>query len=259
MGTTTTQPTAWKYDAGLPVTDTVAPAITGNATPGQMLRADAGPWSPNPDDYDYQWLADGVPIPGADAWHGHFSTYTIPPAMEVGTKVSVQVTAGAASRRSTTVTSAPVTVLGGGPGAPRPDGLIKKGTRAYVGNGVYNTAGTGQTVTAKKRPTQKTTFFIVVQNDGSAKDGFTVAGAGQKMGFRVAYFAGNLDITAAVVAGRYRSRNLDPGERDVIKLVVKVKATAKKGVLRSWPLTATSVRDTTRNDTVRANIKVPTQ
>jgi hypothetical protein len=39
--------------------------------------------------------------------------------------------------------------------------------------------------------------------------------------------------------------------------VVKVKATAKKGILRSWLVSARSTNNTTKTDTVRAKVKVP--
>jgi hypothetical protein len=139
----------------------------------------------------------------------------------------------------------------------RPDGLIRKGTLAYVGNGIYNTTGTGQTVTAKKRRTRRATFFVGVQNDGTVNDTFTIIGAGDRKGFRVRYFGGHTDITSAVVAGSFRLRSLASGQQRVIKLVVKVKATAKKGILRSWLVTARSTNNTTKADTVRAKVKVP--
>ena len=38
----------------------------GTPVPGAYLAADLGTWSSPPESYDFQWLRDGAPIPGAD-------------------------------------------------------------------------------------------------------------------------------------------------------------------------------------------------
>jgi hypothetical protein len=38
----------------------------GTPVPGAYLVADLGTWSSPPESYDFQWLRDGMPIPGAD-------------------------------------------------------------------------------------------------------------------------------------------------------------------------------------------------
>jgi hypothetical protein len=138
----------------------------------------------------------------------------------------------------------------------RPDGLIRKGTASYVGNNVYNTTGTGQAVTARKKRGKKATFYVRVQNDGTVTDSFRVKGAGAKKGFAVSYLSGTRDVTSAVTHGTFTVKGLAPGQARVIRLVVKVKAGARLGVLRSWPVTATSTHATTRTDLVRAGVKV---
>ena len=41
------------------------PVITGDALVGSVLTASAGLWSPTPDSLTWQWLRNGVPVPGA--------------------------------------------------------------------------------------------------------------------------------------------------------------------------------------------------
>jgi len=138
----------------------------------------------------------------------------------------------------------------------RSDGLIRTASSAYVGNDVYNTTGAGQTATAKKKRGKKATFFIAVQNDGTLTDTFRLLGGGNRKGFRVTWFAGTEDVTSQVTHGTYTLRDLAPGQQRVIRLVVKVKAAAKKGIVRSWLLHAAAVHDSTSNDTVAASVKV---
>lgn len=142
----------------------------------------------------------------------------------------------------------------------RADGLVRKSTASYVGNNVYNSTGSAQTVQAKTKRGKRATFLVKVQNDGSVTDSFRVLGAGKRKGFAVTYLAGasgSTDITSAVRAGTYTLANLLPGQERVIRLVVKVKATAKLGIRRSWLVAATSTGDPTRKDAVVAAVKVP--
>jgi LPXTG-motif cell wall-anchored protein len=45
--------------------ETAVPTISGASEVGQELAAHAGSWGPDPVGLSYQWLRDGVPIPGA--------------------------------------------------------------------------------------------------------------------------------------------------------------------------------------------------
>jgi hypothetical protein len=114
-------------------------------------------------------------------------------------------------------------------------------------------------VTAKKKRSKKATFFITVQNDGTAADTFTMKGPGKKSGFSVRYLAdasGTTTITTAVKNGTFALANLAPGQSRTIRLVVKVKAGARLGVLRSWLVVATSTHDGSRIDAVKAKVRV---
>ena len=142
----------------------------------------------------------------------------------------------------------------------RVDTLIKKlGAPAYVGNGIYNTTGAGQAVTARTKRTKTATFLITVQNDGTQPTGFKIKGAGATTGFGVQYFkgaAGTQRITFGVTHGTYLLSNVPPGQSRVLRLVVTVKPGAPIGALRSWLVLATSTNNATRKDAVKANVRV---
>ncbi|NQX12284.1 hypothetical protein HQQ80_11655 [Microbacteriaceae bacterium VKM Ac-2855] len=80
------------------------PTITGTATVGQKLTANAGTWAPAPVTLAYQWKRGGVAISGATA-----STYTLV-AADANTSVTVSVTGSKSGFTSVTNTSAAVAV-----------------------------------------------------------------------------------------------------------------------------------------------------
>ena len=61
------------------------PSVSGQARVGQTLYGFAGSWSPTPGGYEWQWLRDGVEIPGATK-----SSYYVQPA-DAGSRLSVRV------------------------------------------------------------------------------------------------------------------------------------------------------------------------
>jgi len=98
-----------------------------------------------------------------------------------------------------------------------------------------------------------------VQNDGTRTQTFKIKGNGAPSGFAVKYLAGatgSTSITSAVVGGTHRLRNIAPGAKKYLRLVVTVKAGTSIGALRSWLVTATPVSDATRKDVVKAIVKV---
>ena len=89
-----------------PPVNTVLPAITGTATEGETLTASTGTWSNSPTSYTYQWYANGVAISGAVA-----STYVLT-AAEIGTTITVKVTAYNEGNAGVTATSAATSTVG---------------------------------------------------------------------------------------------------------------------------------------------------
>lgn len=142
----------------------------------------------------------------------------------------------------------------------RADGQIKKsGAASFKGNNIYNTTGASQGSSANVKRTKSITFVIAVQNDGTRTQTFKIKGNSAPPGFAAKYLAGatgSTSVTSAVVAGTHRLRNIAPGAKKYLRLVVTVKAGTPIGALRSWLVTATPVSDSTRKDVVKATVKV---
>lgn len=95
--------------SGLPqIRSTARPTIVGSVRVGETLHAEGGTWEPADASLSYQWLRDGVPIPGATG-----ASYTLTPddydlnrfGQDLRKRVSVRVTATAQGHRSGTVES----------------------------------------------------------------------------------------------------------------------------------------------------------
>lgn len=84
-----------------PLTNTAAPAISGTAKEGQLLRANPGRWTPRRTETRYRWLRDGEPIARATD-----RTYRLT-ALDVTTRVSVEVRARADGYAWTSAVSEP--------------------------------------------------------------------------------------------------------------------------------------------------------
>jgi hypothetical protein len=85
---------------GPPVTPPASVAIAGDPHPPYgALQLEMGDWDPAPSAYDIQWYADGVALPG-------WTSYSFYPSVDdVGSRITVSVTAWAYGSRPTTVTS----------------------------------------------------------------------------------------------------------------------------------------------------------
>ena len=69
------------------LTATFLPRVLGTPAVGEQLRADPGVWTPYTTRFRYQWLRDGVAIPGATA------SVFVPRAGDAGARIAVRVTA----------------------------------------------------------------------------------------------------------------------------------------------------------------------
>jgi hypothetical protein len=146
---------------------------------------------------------------------------------------------------------------GGGPTA-QPDETIKlAGDAAALGRNILNTTGAGQTRTLTGARGVSKTFVVKVWNNGTNADSYLVHGPGPATGFTVKYLkgaSGSTDITAAVIAGTYKTASLAPGTGAVIRLVVTIGSSPPTGV-RDWLITATSRQNSSAQDAVDAQIK----
>lgn len=101
----------------LPV-EQVAPMITGEATPGSLMRASPGSWTQEPTEFSYQWqLCDGLGAGCANIAGANASVYFLGQA-DVGGTVRVVVSASNLAG-SSSATSAPSLVVAQAPGPPR--------------------------------------------------------------------------------------------------------------------------------------------
>lgn len=84
-----------------PLTNTAAPAISGTAKEGQLLRANPGRWTPRRTETRYRWFRDGEPIARATD-----RSYRLT-ALDVSAKVAVEVHARADGYAWTSAVSVP--------------------------------------------------------------------------------------------------------------------------------------------------------
>lgn len=143
----------------------------------------------------------------------------------------------------------------------RPDGRIRDMSPGHpgfplVGNNIYNTTGAHQRVLVSgSADFSPSVFGISIQNDGTGLDRFKVkASLTASNGWRVKYFHGITNITAAVIAGTYRTPSLLPAARYLITVKATLKGPSLGSVSRL--VTISSAANPARKDAVRFAIKV---
>src|SRR5262245_61938694 len=134
----------------------------------------------------------------------------------------------------------------------QPDGRIRLGAGAPVGNDVHNTSASGQSRSANVGNLGTATFTATIQNDGNTATAVRLQGAGTTNRFTVTYRNGATDVTAAVVAGTFQTASLAPGATQDLTVIIKAKAGTPLGTSLSRLVTATSVSNPTTKDAVRA-------
>lgn len=144
----------------------------------------------------------------------------------------------------------------------QPDGRIRLGSGAFVGTDVYNTTGAHQTSsTLMLIPTTslaylRFTFTVSVRNAGGAADRFTIKATGAASPYyTVTYHHGTTNITAAVVAGTYRTPSLASGAAYLITALVSGSPDAVAGSSVARLVTITSNAAPTRKDAVKLVVK----
>ena len=119
-------------------TSTPAPQVSGIARVGERLTAVPGVWAPSGARFTYQWLVNGVVLPGLTA-----SAFYVGPGA-AGKRFSVRVTGSMTGFTSATVTSAQtaVVVLGEIDGStPKIRGIPKVGKTLKAVPGTWKPAG----------------------------------------------------------------------------------------------------------------------
>lgn len=176
---------------------------------------------------------------------------------------------GASSRRGITVAvlTLALALVGISPVAAatpnyRPDGQILQPCDPYLtdcrpewlGKNIYNTTGVGQL--AEHYDQQgvlydgPVLFRIRIQNDGARSDRFRVSTIGSTSGYRVKFFKGTNNITAAVEAGTYKTPRLAPGAIYRIRARVVLLSDAVHGDEVHRLVTLSSIGNPNKKDAV---------
>lgn len=136
----------------------------------------------------------------------------------------------------------------------RPDAMIRKPRRRWVGTGVRGTVQqVGKAVGPRRR---RAVFRVRVDNQGPAATRVRLRGGHGNRHVRVRWFAGQRNVTRKVVSGRYRTPRLRAGQRHTLRLVTNRKPRARRGGSKTVRLLAVSVRQPVRRDAVRAVVRV---
>ena len=103
--------------------------------------------------------------------------------------------------------------------AYQPDAQIKLASDTdYLGVGIVNSTGAGQTRTTTAARGQSTTFDLRFVNAGTHSDAIAVKGCKSSSGFTVNYSKGKTNVTTKVTAGTYKTgkarRGRQPGAAD---------------------------------------------
>ncbi len=138
----------------------------------------------------------------------------------------------------------------------QPDATIAVGMGNAVGNNVYNTNASKQTVNADAGRGSTKSFTIKIANDGFVTDGMKVKGAESGNGFTISYFAGATNVTSEVVAGTYTLAAIAPGQARQLTLKVKVGSSVAIGATKAVLVKATSTGLGKPADAVKAVVKV---
>lgn len=136
-------PTGFIHLRDVAVKPTVAPAVAGTAQVGQTVSVSTGTWTPAPSLIKYQWLANGVAVPGAVT-----RTLTVAPEL-VGKALTVRMSASRTSYVTGSTASKPTAAVIPGvmkpTAAPTVSGIPKVGAVLTATTGAWNPAPT-QTV-----------------------------------------------------------------------------------------------------------------
>lgn len=141
--------------------------------------------------------------------------------------------------------------------AYQPDAQVKLASdTSYLGVGIVNTTGAGQTRSTTTAPGKSATFDLRFVNAGTHSDAIAVKGCKSLSGLTVKYFKATTDVTPEVTAGTYKTRTLAAGASRLLKLKIAVSSKATAGKTHTCAVTASSNAAPTSQDVVKAKAKV---
>lgn len=193
--------------------------------------------------------ATGCTLTGGRAGGGGGSSYSASTASGVSFATGVSVPSPSGNGQVTiTYSTLP---------AYQPDAQVKLASdTSYLGVGIFNTTGAGQTRTTTTAPGKSATFDLRLVNAGTHSDAIAVKGCNSLSGLTVKYFKGTTDVTTEVTAGTYKTRTLAAGASRMLKLKIAVSSTATAGKTHTCAVTASSNAAPTSQDVVKAKVKV---
>jgi len=145
--------------------------------------------------------------------------------------------------------------------AGKPDAMIKNSFEtAYIGDGIYNNTGIGQTKEQSVELEETAVYHIKVQNDGGdprkpKPDNLEVTGPASDSGWEIRYFdglVGGAEITTKVTTSGWNTGNLDPGETEQIRVEVTPGPQVESGASFTVEVLARSSNQPNRTDLVIA-------
>ena len=133
----------------------------------------------------------------------------------------------------------------------QPDGQIGFGAGFMQGNGRYDRYAITQLASTRVARGKSKTCLVFVQNDGQLTDTIRVQATAIGGNFTVRYYDGIVDVTAKALAGTLKFRNLAPGRKHVLKVVIRARGSAIIGEMGTVAVSLTSARDANAQDAVR--------
>ena len=161
-----------------PPSNTSPPSISGSPVDGRTLTCNSGTWTGAPT-FSYQWLRDGVAIPGATG-----STYTLMPA-DVGRQITCRVT-GTNGAGNDQATSGPVRpgARPAGPSGPGPGGGLISPAGCLNTDGTLTGKQLGPARLGRRLAEQRAVFEGANRQTRANLDRFCAEGGGN---FRIGY------------------------------------------------------------------------
>lgn len=141
-----------------------------------------------------------------------------------------------------------------------PDNQIKNSDESdYMGNGIYNTDGSGQTKNQTLENNDTAVYHIRIENDGKKDDSFLVKGTSSSGGWIVNYFdalTGRNDITSGVIEYGWSTGNLNTGNAKEIRVEIIPSEMILGGDSLEILITSSSEGNGERKDAVKAITQV---
>ncbi|MBI3920061.1 MAG: hypothetical protein HY318_01490 [Armatimonadetes bacterium] len=138
----------------------------------------------------------------------------------------------------------------------KPDLWIRNSTdTSSIGNNIYSTNGINETKTQSVTKGTTATYVLTVQNDGDTTDSFKITGTGGGAGWTVKYFdaaSGGNEKTSLVTGSGWTVGPLAPGATSEFRAEVTPGSSGSVSASKVVLITATSVGDKTKKDTVKA-------